>query len=222
MTYPKKLTLLQQQNDLEDLIGQRLYSEKPEIRQQVYKWLSDNQYFVDNELFDFYFSVAQNIAAVQVLGASGEKIVKAKIELEESVQVYTTQIVDTSNWINEQLQGQLDNIQKNQQQLDKKLIQVLGGLTTENQNLKTVSTGLVNSGTCDNHQARSFNASRTKRNSACSRYRNPPCNNFVEATLVACIMLSRSYKVTVSPACANAQAEHKPLIPPPITAIFFI
>ena len=145
MTYPKKLTLLQQQNDLEDLIGQRLDSEKPEIRQQVYKWLSDNQYFVDNELFDFYFSVAQNIAAVQVLGASGEKIVKAKIELEESVQVYTTQIVDTSSWINEQLQGQLDNIQKNQQQLDKKLIQVLGGLTTENQNLKTVSTGLVNS-----------------------------------------------------------------------------
>ena len=96
-------------------------------------------------MFDFYFCVAQNIAAVEVLGGSGEKIVKAKIELEESVEAYTTQIVDTSNWINEQLKGQLDNIQQNQQKLDTKLIEVLSGLTREHQNLQTISNGLVNS-----------------------------------------------------------------------------
>ena len=62
-----------------------------------------------------------------------------------SVQVYTTQTVNTSNWINEQLKGQLDNIQKNQQKLDTKLIQVLEVLAREHYNLKTVSTGLVNS-----------------------------------------------------------------------------
>lgn len=102
-------------------------------------------YFVDNELFDFYFCVAQNIAAVEVLGASGEKIVKAKTELEKSAEAYTTQIVDTSNWINEKLESQLASIQQNQQKLDTKLIQVLEGLSREHQNLQTVSTGLVNS-----------------------------------------------------------------------------
>jgi hypothetical protein len=43
----------------------------------VYRWLLNNQYFVDNELFDFYFCVAQNLAAVEALGGSGEKIVRA-------------------------------------------------------------------------------------------------------------------------------------------------
>lgn len=145
MSYLKKPTLSQQQNELQEFIEQRLIKEKPEIRERVYRWLIDNQYFTDNELFDFYFCVAQNIAAVEVLGGSGEKIVKAKIELEESVEAYTTQIVDTSNWINEQLKDRLDNIQKNQQNLDTKLIEVLSGLAREQQNLQTVSTGLVNS-----------------------------------------------------------------------------
>lgn len=99
----------------------------------------------DNELFDFYFCVAQKIAAVEVLGGSGEKIVRAKLELEESVEAYTTQVVDTSNWISEQLQSQLQGVQRNQQKLDMKLVQVLEGLATEHQNLKTISTGLVNS-----------------------------------------------------------------------------
>ena len=80
-----------------------------------------------------------------MLGGSGEKIVKAKTELEASVEAYTTQIVDTSNWINELLKNQLDNVQKNQQKLDTKLIEVLSGLARERQNLQTVSTGLVNS-----------------------------------------------------------------------------
>ncbi len=145
MTYLKKPTLSQQKQELQKLIDERLTGEEPEVRKRVYQWLSNNQYFFDNELFDFYFCVAQNIAAVEVLGSSGEKIVKAKTELEESVQVYTTQIVDTSNWINDRLKGQLDNIQLNQQKLDTKLIQVLEGLAREQQNLQTVSTGLVNS-----------------------------------------------------------------------------
>ena len=145
MTYLKKQTLPQQQNELQELIDERLTGEKPEVKERVYQWLNDNQYFVDNELFDFYFCVAQNIAAVEVLGGSGEKIVKAKIELDESVEAYTTQIVDTSNWINEQLKGQLQNIQQNQQKLDSKLIEVLKGLSRERQNLQTVSNGLVNS-----------------------------------------------------------------------------
>jgi hypothetical protein len=80
-----------------------------------------------------------------MLGGSGEKIVRAKLELEESVEAYTTQIVDTSNWINEQLKGQLQNVQKNQQKLDTRLVQVLEGLTKEHRNLQTISTGLVNS-----------------------------------------------------------------------------
>ena len=145
MTYLKKPTLPQQQNELKELIDKRLKNEESKVKGRVYQWLNNNQYFVDNELFDFYFCVAQNIAAVEVLGGSGEKIVKAKSELSESVEAYTTQIVDTSNWINEQLKGQLDNVQQNQQNLDTKLIEVLSGLAREQQNLQTVSTGLVNS-----------------------------------------------------------------------------
>jgi hypothetical protein len=144
MTYLKKLTLSQQQDELREFVEQRLGKEKSQVRERVYRWLIDNRYFVDNELFDFYFCVAQNIAAVEVLGGSGEKIVRAKKELEKAVEVYTTQIVDTSNWINEQLMGQLQNVQQNQQQLDTKLIQVMEGLTKEHRNLQTISTGLVN------------------------------------------------------------------------------
>ena len=145
MTYLKKPTLPQQQQELQKFIEQRLGKEKPEIREIVYKWLIDNQYFTDNELFDFYFCVAQNIAAVEVLGCSGEKIVKAKTELEESAEAYTTQIVDTSNWISEKLKSQLQNIEQNQQQLDTKLLRAIEGLATRERNLQTISTGLVNS-----------------------------------------------------------------------------
>ena len=145
MSYLKKPSLLGQQNELRKLIDERLESEESKVKERIYQWLNDNQYFVDNELFDFYFSVAQNIAAVEVMGASGEKIVKAKMELEQSAQAYATQVIDTSNWINGQLKCQLENIQKNQQKLDTKLIVVLEEIGKEHQNLKTVSTGLVNS-----------------------------------------------------------------------------
>jgi hypothetical protein len=145
VSYLKKPTLPQQQDELREWIDERLKNEGNGIRHRVYQWLSDNQYFVDNELFDFYFCVAQNLAAVEVLGGSGEKIVKAKMELEESVEAYTTQVVDTSNWIHEQLEGQLQGVLENQQKLDTKLVEVMEGLTTEHQNLKVISTGLVNS-----------------------------------------------------------------------------
>jgi hypothetical protein len=145
VSYLKKPTLSQQQDELQELIDERLQKEESQVKERVYRWLLNNQYFVDNELFDFYFCVAQNIAAVEVLSGSGEKIVRAKNKLEESVEAYTTQIVDTSNWINEQLMGQLQSVQRNQQQLDMKLVQVLERLTTEHRNLQTISTGLVNS-----------------------------------------------------------------------------
>ncbi len=145
MTYLKKPTLPQQQNELRKLIDERLNGEDLKVKERVYQWLNDNQYFVDNELFDFYFCVAQNIAAVEVLGGSGEKIVKAKAELEESAEVYTSQVVDLSNWMQEKLENQLQSVQSNQQKLDTKLVEVIEGLTTERRNLQTVSTGLVNS-----------------------------------------------------------------------------
>jgi hypothetical protein len=145
VSYLKKPTLSQQQDELRVWVDERLKNEESKIRQRVYQWLLDNQYFVDNELFDFYSCVAQNIAAVEVLSGSGEKIVKAKMELEESAEAYTNQVVDVSHWINEQLQSQLQGVQQNQQKLDTKLVQVLEGLTKEHQNLQAVSTGLVNS-----------------------------------------------------------------------------
>jgi hypothetical protein len=145
VSYLKKPTLARQQDELRELIAERLRNEESQVKERVYQWLNDNQYFVDNELFDFYFCVAQNMAAVEVLGGSGEKIVKAKMELEESAEAYTTQVVDVSHWINEQLEGQLQSVQQNQQKLDTKLIQVLEGLTQEHRNLQTISTGLVNS-----------------------------------------------------------------------------
>lgn len=123
MSYLKKPTLPQQQNELREFIEQRLQNEDTKLKERVYQWLSDNQYFTDNELFDFYFCVAQNLAAVEVLGASGEQIVKVQTELEN------------------QLNGILDN----QQKLDNKFVRVFEELTIEQQNLKTISTGLVNS-----------------------------------------------------------------------------
>lgn len=145
MSYLKKHSLLQQQKELQKLIERRLQNQESKVKKRVYQWLYDNQYFVDNELFDFYFCVAQNLAAVEVLGGSGEKIVKAKIELEESAEAFTNQIVDTSNWMQEKLESQLRSVQSNQQKLDNKLTEVLSGLAREHQNLQTVSTGLVNS-----------------------------------------------------------------------------
>ncbi|MEM7554610.1 MAG: hypothetical protein AAF378_11000 [Cyanobacteria bacterium P01_A01_bin.84] len=145
MSYLKKPSVLQQQQELRKFVDKRLQNEEPKVKERVYQWLSDNQYFTDNELFDFYFCVAQNLAAVEILGASGEKIVEAKNELDQSAKAYTNQIVSTLNWLEAQFKGQLNSVQKNQQKLDTKLIQVLEGLSREHQNLQVISTGLVNS-----------------------------------------------------------------------------
>ena len=96
-------------------------------------------------MFDFYFSVAQNLAAVEVLGASGDKILKAKEELEQSAQAYATQLSETSTQMTRQLESQLSAVRERQDRLERKLNEVLEGLTTEHQNLHAISTGLVNS-----------------------------------------------------------------------------
>ncbi len=147
MSSLRSRTLSQQQNELQELIEERLANEEIKIRQQVYQWLSDNQYFLDNELFDFYFCVAQNLAAVEVLGGSGQKILKAKVELEQSVEVFTIQFVNASNQIGEQLEIQLSAVREKQDKLEQKLNETLEGLAMEHQNLKTISNGLVNSTT---------------------------------------------------------------------------
>jgi hypothetical protein len=143
--YLRSRTLSERQNELRELIQERLPNEELKIRQRVYQWLSDNQYFLENELFDFYFSVAQNLAAVEVLGASGEKILKAKDKLEQSAQFYATQFIETSTQMTRQLESQLSAVRERQDRLERKLNEVLEGLTTEHQNLHAISTGLVNS-----------------------------------------------------------------------------
>ena len=145
MSYLRSRTLSQQQDELRELIDERLKNEEVKIRQRVYQWLSDNQYFLENELFDFYFSVAQNLAAVEVLGASGEKILRAKEQLEQSAQFYATEFINTSTQMSQQLEGQLLAVRDRQDRLERKLNKVLEDLATEHRNLHTISTGLVNS-----------------------------------------------------------------------------
>ena len=145
MSSLRSRTLSQQKNELQELIEKRLSNEEISIRQRVYQWLSDNQYFTDNELFDFYFCVAQNLAAVEILGGSGERIIKAKIELEKSAGVYATQFINASSQMTKQLSNQLSTVKEKQDHLEQKLHEVLESLATEHDNLKAISTGLVNS-----------------------------------------------------------------------------
>lgn len=145
MSYLKKPNLLQQQQELKEFVDKRLKSEEPKVKERVYQWLNDNQYFTDNELFDFYFCVAQNIAAVEVLGVSGDRILQVKAELEQSAFVYVTQVKDISEEFNQKLKYQLHSVRESQEKLDLKFNQVLEGLRIERENLKIISTGLVNS-----------------------------------------------------------------------------
>ena len=96
-------------------------------------------------MFDFYFCVAQNLAAVEILGGSGEKILKAKIELEKSAEVYATQFINASTQMAKELESQLFSVKEKQDRLEWKLNEVLESLTMEHENLKAISTGLVNS-----------------------------------------------------------------------------
>jgi hypothetical protein len=47
VSYLKKPTLSQQQDELRDLIDERLENEESQIKERVYQWLLNNQYFVD-------------------------------------------------------------------------------------------------------------------------------------------------------------------------------
>lgn len=47
MTYLKKPSLSQQQQELRELIDERLKNEESKVKERVYQWLNDNQYFVD-------------------------------------------------------------------------------------------------------------------------------------------------------------------------------
>lgn len=145
MNYLRSRTLSQKQNELKELIDKRLKNAEVKIRQRVYQWLSENQYFLENELFDFYFCVAQNLAAVEILGASGDKLLKAKLELENSAQVFTIQFINSATQMNKQLESQFSAVREKQDELEEKLNEVLEGLVKEHQNLQIISTGLVNS-----------------------------------------------------------------------------
>ncbi len=76
-----KISLSEQQAQLQTLLAGRLEGESTATRQRVYEWLSNNHYFLDNELFDFYFCVAQNIAAVKELGRLDGKLIQAQEEI---------------------------------------------------------------------------------------------------------------------------------------------
>lgn len=145
MSYLRNKNLSVRQNELRELVEERLRNEETRIRQRVYQWLINNQYFVDNELFDFYFCVAQNIAAVEVLGGSGDRIVRAKKELEQSAEVYALEFINSANQMTQQLESQLSMVGERQDRLERILNEVLEGLIREHQNLKAISTGLVNS-----------------------------------------------------------------------------
>lgn len=123
-----KISLSDRQAQLQALLTERLKSEPTTTQQRVYEWLSDNQYFLDNELFDFYFCVAQNIAAVEELGRSDGRIVQAKEEIQQSAQLVEDRLIALGD---------------RHSSLEQKLDDALKSLDTERQNLQTISTGLV-------------------------------------------------------------------------------
>ncbi|MDZ4874963.1 MAG: hypothetical protein CLLPBCKN_004359 [Chroococcidiopsis cubana SAG 39.79] len=123
-----KISLSDRQAQLQALLAERLKSESAATQQRVYQWLSNNQYFLDNELFDFYFCVAQNIAAVEELGRSDGRIVQAKEEIQQSAQL---------------LEDRLNAIGDRHSSLEQKLDEAIASLATERQNINTISTGLV-------------------------------------------------------------------------------
>lgn len=123
-----KIYLSEQQAQLQALLTERLKDESATTQQRVYEWLSDNQYFLDNELFDFYFCVAQNIAAVEELGRSDDRIVQAKEEIQQSAQLVEDRLIAFGD---------------RHSSLEQKLDDAIESLATERQNIHTISTGLV-------------------------------------------------------------------------------
>jgi hypothetical protein len=139
----RKGTVTEQQVALQTWIEERLQTEPEVIRQRAYEWLTNNHYFLDNELFDFYFSVAQNIAAVEALNRSDVSLLQAKREMEQAANAVASQIVEASDRAVEHIDTQIQKVNQSQDNLGQKLEDVLAQLVTERQNLQTISTGLV-------------------------------------------------------------------------------
>ena len=155
MNYVNGRNLVRQNDELKEFVTQRLVEEDEQIQKRIYQWLSNHQYFLDNELFDFYFCVAQNLAAVEVLGGSGQKIIEAGIELQQSAQSCTDEINKNcqhfnreSEKIQNQLSGlnrELDGIKQNQEQLSGSTVELIEKLNIEQKNLEVISRGLITS-----------------------------------------------------------------------------
>lgn len=147
MSYPRwnKPSLAEQQAELQVWIEERLKSESVSTRQRVCQWLSNNGYFIDNELFDFYLSVAQNIAAVEVLGGSGTQLLRAKAELDDSARYYAAQVINTTTQMTQQTEHQLQAVVQSHSQIEQKLDEVLAGLAAEHQHQQAIATELVRS-----------------------------------------------------------------------------
>lgn len=129
MSYNSRRTITSQQADLQTAISERLKNESALTQQRVCDWLSNNYYFPDNELFDFYLCVAQNIAAIEELGRADGRLVQAQAEIQQTA---------------EQIETRLNSVNQCHKNLEQKLEDVLTQLTAERQNLHALSTGLVN------------------------------------------------------------------------------
>jgi hypothetical protein len=130
----RKPSLSQRQKELKKLLDEKLKNYSALRKNRVYDWLNDNQYFVDDELFDFYLCVAQNLAAVEELGGCGLEIIKAKQELEVAAEAYKQNIIQTS----EQVAAKQEYLLKKTQS---KMVQKS---QLEHQKLLEVSTRLFN------------------------------------------------------------------------------
>ncbi|MGL5834678.1 MAG: hypothetical protein ACRC1Z_15800 [Waterburya sp.] len=134
----KKPSLSRSQNELKKLLDEKLINSDTSRKIRVYEWLNENQYFVDNELFDFYLCVAQNLAAVEELGGCGFEIIKAKKELEAAAETYKQEIVNVS----EQMMVKQEYVLR--KSIERVLEQMLKKMNREHQNVMKISTELLN------------------------------------------------------------------------------
>jgi hypothetical protein len=130
----RKPSLSQRQNELKKLLDEKLKNYSALRKNRVYDWLNDNQYFVDDELFDFYLCVAQNLAATEELSECGLEINQAKKELELAAEAYKKKIIETS----------LEVAAKQEYSLKKIQSKMVHKSQLEHQKLLEVSTRLFN------------------------------------------------------------------------------
>jgi hypothetical protein len=130
----RKPSLSQRQNELKKLLDEKLNNYSALRKNRVYNWLNDNQYFVDDELFDFYLCVAQNLAATEELSECGLEIIQAKQELELAAEAYQQNIIETS----------LEVAAKQEYLLKKIQSKMVHKSQLEHQKLLEVSTRLFN------------------------------------------------------------------------------